>query len=521
MPNRIVVYFAAICVSFACVSAGAAADRHQDSRISPDHPPSLILLAQSSSDTGASQETRRKADLTFWQSVKDSSDPAELQTYIDAFPDGTFVSLAKLRIKKLGGVPAAAEMPAGDTPRQSEAPEGDPPSGGNAAADDALAEAERLLGLSRDDIDNLRVIAEVDFRITAPGEKSHEELREALELFNASIEDPSGRYWSHKSRLAIKSRADAIRKEKVASGQDLIGMLHAVRALAETGFLPKSRTVEYGGKTYEQQYYHVRVAMRLAYDRLQSLDLLEAEYQPEFLEAMLAYQKTKNREHWRGYPDPASMRELAVVEIARQYMLNEARKSFRMMTEEFNGTYWTFGDHTPDEGLDPKLRCTIYVEVETPYDSKTVYEPVIVVQPRKPPTNRTDIAMVQASLTFSVGFATGILMYKAMERGLITQEEILEYSSLEAEHLQDPEDQFWALQSPTMKVKLTVDGDVIYYGDYISMISEGSKVSAAFRKGNEGELKYFSPYTGRIETFTFELKGFTRAYQFARSARCP
>lgn len=41
-------------------------------------------------------------ELVFWDSVKDSRNPAMLQAYIDRYPDGVFVDLAKLKIVGLG-----------------------------------------------------------------------------------------------------------------------------------------------------------------------------------------------------------------------------------------------------------------------------------------------------------------------------------------------------------------------------------------------------------------------------------
>ena len=41
------------------------------------------------------------AEISFWESVKDTTDPDELDAYIEAYPDGKFVPLARLRIKKL------------------------------------------------------------------------------------------------------------------------------------------------------------------------------------------------------------------------------------------------------------------------------------------------------------------------------------------------------------------------------------------------------------------------------------
>ena len=43
------------------------------------------------------------AEITFWNSVKDTANPEELKAYLEAFPDGTFAPLAKIRLQSLTG----------------------------------------------------------------------------------------------------------------------------------------------------------------------------------------------------------------------------------------------------------------------------------------------------------------------------------------------------------------------------------------------------------------------------------
>jgi hypothetical protein len=43
-------------------------------------------------------------DLAFWDSVKGSSNPADLQAYLQRFPNGSFAALARARIKEMGEV---------------------------------------------------------------------------------------------------------------------------------------------------------------------------------------------------------------------------------------------------------------------------------------------------------------------------------------------------------------------------------------------------------------------------------
>jgi hypothetical protein len=43
----------------------------------------------------------RAVELEFWQSVKDSGNPAMLQAYLDRFPGGSFAPLARIKLEEL------------------------------------------------------------------------------------------------------------------------------------------------------------------------------------------------------------------------------------------------------------------------------------------------------------------------------------------------------------------------------------------------------------------------------------
>jgi hypothetical protein len=60
------------------------------------------------------------AEIEFWQSVKTSQDPAELEAYLDLYPQGKFAPLARLRIKKLS--PDTAIEPASPARQTSPPP---------------------------------------------------------------------------------------------------------------------------------------------------------------------------------------------------------------------------------------------------------------------------------------------------------------------------------------------------------------------------------------------------------------
>ncbi len=47
-----------------------------------------------------------QAEIEFWQTVRNSQDPSELQAYLDIYPQGEFAPLARIRLKKLTNTPA-------------------------------------------------------------------------------------------------------------------------------------------------------------------------------------------------------------------------------------------------------------------------------------------------------------------------------------------------------------------------------------------------------------------------------
>jgi len=49
----------------------------------------------------SSTTTKEAADIEFWQSIKDDDNPDLFQAYLDQFPDGAYVSIAKIKINEL------------------------------------------------------------------------------------------------------------------------------------------------------------------------------------------------------------------------------------------------------------------------------------------------------------------------------------------------------------------------------------------------------------------------------------
>ena len=85
------------------------------------------------------------AERLFWESMKDSDDPAEIQTYLDQFPDGTYAALARVRLNRLIGEGAGSTEAAGIPDAETQET---PAQAGSALDPEA---AEEALGLQRDD----------------------------------------------------------------------------------------------------------------------------------------------------------------------------------------------------------------------------------------------------------------------------------------------------------------------------------------------------------------------------------
>jgi adenylate cyclase len=68
---------------------------------------SFITLARTRLDEFASAAGRmrdpqdREVELSFWESVRESKNPASLKAYLEKYPDGEFKSLAEIRLNEL------------------------------------------------------------------------------------------------------------------------------------------------------------------------------------------------------------------------------------------------------------------------------------------------------------------------------------------------------------------------------------------------------------------------------------
>ncbi|MFN6204638.1 MAG: formylglycine-generating enzyme family protein, partial [Acidobacteriota bacterium] len=69
-------------------------------------------LTPKNDDVVPLSDARINVEVTFWNSVKDSKDPGDLEDYLETYPNGQFVSLARRRLAQLkSGTRAATAAP--------------------------------------------------------------------------------------------------------------------------------------------------------------------------------------------------------------------------------------------------------------------------------------------------------------------------------------------------------------------------------------------------------------------------
>lgn len=120
----------------------------------------------------SAQAPSEAAETALWDSVKDSRDPAEIQTYLDKFPNGIFAPLARIRLRNLkGGGSAAPGSSAGTQPQQQ------------STTASALT-SESIIREVQDRLYNL------NYQIATRNGRMNDQTREAIRQWQSNIKQP-------------------------------------------------------------------------------------------------------------------------------------------------------------------------------------------------------------------------------------------------------------------------------------------------------------------------------------------
>jgi len=114
---------------------------------------------------------RKVIELEFWQSIKDSNEPAMYQAHLEQFPDGTFSSLAQQKLNQIAAAKQAAELEQQrkQDQRQREKAEGERKEVERKEQELKLAlikkqrEDERRQRLAKAEVDGITLVAVGDF----------------------------------------------------------------------------------------------------------------------------------------------------------------------------------------------------------------------------------------------------------------------------------------------------------------------------------------------------------------------
>jgi serine/threonine-protein kinase len=172
-------------------------------RARPKSDPSLSPTPRD--DTGTSvrpAQPGHEMELEFWRAVKDSTDPEEFETYLDAFPDGVYAKLAESKVRRLRGASIQTDVGSSSVDRVELGTGMLAPAAAPAAAPDETAErAEREQQRKQRELEARRVADEKARQLT-------EEKRKADEKKAAEAADAK--------RLKEQAEAEARRVEEQA-----------------------------------------------------------------------------------------------------------------------------------------------------------------------------------------------------------------------------------------------------------------------------------------------------------------
>lgn len=392
--------------------------------------------------------------------------------------------------------------------------------------DARLKAAEALLGLTRDDVDNLRVVAEVDYQIANPGVKSLEDLRDIIKAFNTNNDIPSKRYWSITTQSLLRSRANELREKLVLKHNDIFRLFRAARSLALAGYLPESRKRQNSQSSKDMYYWEDNwpkdvIFKNINFQKWGWWDWTKLTFEPGFIKATEKFQRKNGRGHWHGYMDLKSLEELSKNTIPKIDWEDHTQygPSYPIRRVEMKGgKYWRIADLSKtNAGWAPSLYCAVIIKLNGYFADHDIVLPYIRIHPRQAPDKREDVIEFITSAPYKNTPFYGNLIKNAVENGYLSKAEASStiWSPQKAIDFKN-KPPFWWSWSTYITVK--IDGKTVYRSH--QQMASDTRVVKAFRQGKSGELSYWSPYSGKLETYEFNLDGFGEAYKYAKSNRC-
>lgn len=130
------------------------------------------------------EATRRAADVAYWEAVSDTSDPSLLRSYLERFPDGVFVDIAKLRLKQL----EADTVPESDPFDEQQIALAEPSTSSDAPAATTASEPSKPIELPLAEAETDAEVSTTRAKPTAPAKPKPDNQQIALATPGANAE---------------------------------------------------------------------------------------------------------------------------------------------------------------------------------------------------------------------------------------------------------------------------------------------------------------------------------------------
>jgi serine/threonine protein kinase len=219
-------------------------------RARPKSDPSLSPTPRD--DTGTSvrpAQPGHEMELEFWRAVKDSTDPEEFETYLDAFPDGVYAKLAESKVRRLRGASIQTDVGSSSVDRVKLGTGMLAPAAAPAAAPDETAErAEREQQRKQRELEARRVADEKARQLTEEKRKADEKkaaeaadakrLKEQAEAEARRVEEQArveaeAKRQALQAQAAIQAQEEAKRKAALAESARKAEAEHTAKLKAE------------------------------------------------------------------------------------------------------------------------------------------------------------------------------------------------------------------------------------------------------------------------------------------------
>ncbi len=203
----------------------------------------LQNLANQSATRSSGED--RQIELTYWESIQNSNDPLFFKAYLEQFPNGSFSSLARLKISLLEAKQNAGKQ---ESAKSEPAPKVEAPKQAEVSKPEPTAEKQEEIKVAS--LPESRTLTVEEEEPAPPSRETLRSLQSELNRVGCSVGGVDG-IWGRKSQAALEDFAKR-RELKLASiepGEDILDTLRSVNdrvcpLVCGRGFVKKGDSCE-------------------------------------------------------------------------------------------------------------------------------------------------------------------------------------------------------------------------------------------------------------------------------------